>query len=50
MADVRYAFRILLGKAEGERPLGKVTRVWNDNIKNGRLKVFAVFGFCEHGC
>jgi hypothetical protein len=49
MADIRYAFRILLGKAEWERQLGKVTRIWNDNIKNGHLKVFTLFGFCELG-
>jgi hypothetical protein len=35
MADMRYAFRILIGKAEGERQVGNVIRIWNYNIKNG---------------
>jgi hypothetical protein len=34
MADMRCAFRSLIREAEGERPLGKVTHIWNDNIKN----------------
>jgi hypothetical protein len=41
MTGMRYAFRILLGNAEGERQLGKVKKLG--------LKVFAIFGFCERG-
>jgi hypothetical protein len=29
----RIAYRILAGKPKGERPLGKPTRRWMDNIK-----------------
>jgi hypothetical protein len=29
----RHAYRILLGKSEGKRPLGRPRRRWVDNIK-----------------
>jgi hypothetical protein len=29
----RNAYRILMGKPEGERPLGRPRRSWEDNIK-----------------
>jgi hypothetical protein len=29
----RNAYRILVGKLEGKKPLGKHTRRWEDNIK-----------------
>jgi hypothetical protein len=28
-----YAYRILIGKPEGKRPLGRFERGWEDNIK-----------------
>jgi hypothetical protein len=31
--DKRNAYRILVGKTEGKRPLGRPTRRWMDNIK-----------------
>jgi hypothetical protein len=30
----RNAFKILIGKPEGRRPLGRQRRVWVDNIKD----------------
>jgi hypothetical protein len=33
MGDKRGVFRILLGKPEGKRPLGRPRRSWEDNIK-----------------
>jgi hypothetical protein len=33
MRDTRNAYRILVGKPEGKRPLGRPTRRWVDNIK-----------------
>jgi len=33
MGDRRGAYRILLGKPEGKRPLGIPRRRWEDNIK-----------------
>jgi hypothetical protein len=33
MRETRKARRILVGKPEGKRPLGKHRRRWDDNIK-----------------
>jgi hypothetical protein len=33
MGETRNAYRILVGKPEGKRPLGKPRRRWVDNIK-----------------
>jgi hypothetical protein len=33
MGENRNAYRILVGKAEGKRPLGRPRRRWVDNIK-----------------
>jgi hypothetical protein len=33
MGETRNAYRILVGKPEGRRPLGRPRRRWVDNIK-----------------
>jgi hypothetical protein len=33
MGETRNAYRILVGKPEGKRPLGRPRRRWADNIK-----------------
>jgi len=33
MGDRRGAYRVLVGKSEGNRPLGRPWRRWEDNIK-----------------
>jgi len=33
MGDRRGVYRVLVGKCEGKRPLGKPRRRWEDNIK-----------------
>jgi hypothetical protein len=33
MEETRNAYRILVGKPEGKRPLGRPKRRWGDNIK-----------------
>jgi hypothetical protein len=33
MGKKRIAFRILVGKPEGNRPLGRPRRTWMDNLK-----------------
>jgi hypothetical protein len=38
MGEKRYAYRLLVGKAEGKRPLGRPRRRWVDNIKMDLLE------------
>ena len=33
MGDRKSVYRVLVGKPEGERPLGRLRRGWEDNIK-----------------
>jgi hypothetical protein len=33
MGEKRYAYRLLMGKPEGKRPLGRSRRRWVDNIR-----------------
>jgi hypothetical protein len=33
MINRRYVYRVLVGKSEGERPLGKPKLRWENNIK-----------------
>jgi hypothetical protein len=33
MGEGRGMYRVLVGKPEGNRPLGKPRRIWEDNIK-----------------
>jgi hypothetical protein len=33
MGEKRNAYRLLLGKPEGKRPLGRPRRMWVDNIR-----------------
>jgi len=33
MGDDRDVYRVLVGKPEGKRPLGRPSRRWEDNIK-----------------
>jgi hypothetical protein len=33
MGKKRNTYRILMGKLEGKRPLGRTRRMWVDNIK-----------------
>jgi hypothetical protein len=33
MEEERNAYRILMGKPEGKKPLGRPNRRWEDNIK-----------------
>jgi hypothetical protein len=35
MGERRGAYRVLVGKPEGRRPLGRPRRRWEDNIKMG---------------
>jgi hypothetical protein len=33
MGEKRHAYRLLVGKPEGKRPLGRPNRMWVDNIR-----------------
>jgi hypothetical protein len=37
--EKRSAYRLLVGKPEGKRPLGRPTRRWVDNIKMDLLEI-----------
>jgi hypothetical protein len=39
MGAKRNAYRILVGKPEGKRPLGRPRRRWMDNIKMGLREI-----------
>jgi hypothetical protein len=39
MGDRRGIYRVLVGRAEGKRPLGRPRRGWEDNIKMDIPKV-----------
>jgi hypothetical protein len=39
MEEKRNVYRLLVGKPEGKRPLGRSRRRWIDNIKMGPLEI-----------
>jgi hypothetical protein len=39
MGEKRNVYRLLVGKPEGKRPLGRPRRRWMDNIKMGLLEI-----------
>jgi hypothetical protein len=39
MAEKRNVYRLLVGKPEGKRPLGRPRRRWMDNIKMDLLEI-----------
>ena len=39
MGERRVVYRVLVGKPEGKRPLGRRRRRWEDNIKMDLQKV-----------
>ena len=46
MREGRGVYRVLVGKPEGKRPLGRPRRRWEDNIKMGLQEVRGVCGDC----
>ena len=44
MGEGRSVHRVLVGKPEGKRPLGRPRRRWADNIKMDLQEVGGVFG------
>jgi hypothetical protein len=45
MGETKNAYRILMGKPEGKRPLGRLRRRWVDNIKMDLRKI----GWARYG-
>jgi hypothetical protein len=39
VGEKRNVYRILVGKPEGKRPIGRPTRRWMDNIKMDLLEI-----------
>jgi hypothetical protein len=39
VGEKRSVFRLLVGKPEGKRPLGRPRRRWMDNIKKDLLEI-----------
>jgi hypothetical protein len=39
MGKTRSAYRVLVGKPEGKRPLGRPRRRWKDNIRMDRREI-----------
>jgi hypothetical protein len=39
MGEKRNVYRLLVGKPEGKRPLGRLRRRWIDNIKTDLLEI-----------
>jgi hypothetical protein len=39
MGEKRNVYRLLVGKLEGKRPLGRQRRKWRDNIKMDLLEI-----------
>jgi hypothetical protein len=39
MGERRGVYRVLVGKPEGKRPLGRPRRLWDDDIKMGLQEV-----------
>ena len=44
MGESRGVYRVLVGKPEGKRPLRRLRRIWEDNIKMDLLEVGARAG------
>jgi hypothetical protein len=56
MGEGRGVYRVLVGRPEGKRPLGRPRRRWVDNIKMDLreigidgVKCIRLAGFCDHG-
>jgi hypothetical protein len=47
MGEERNAYKVLMGKPEGKRPLGKPRRMWEDGI---RMDLMGMAGECGVGC
>jgi hypothetical protein len=39
MVETRNVYRLLVGKSEGKRPIGRPRRRWIDNFKMGLLEI-----------
>jgi hypothetical protein len=49
MEEKRVVYRVLVGKPEGKRPLGRLRRGWEDNIKMDLQEVGLGYGLDRAG-
>jgi hypothetical protein len=49
IVEKRNAYRILLGKPEGKKPLGRPRRRWMDNTELDLLDMMGWYGFDRSG-
>jgi hypothetical protein len=49
IGEGRDVYRVLVGKPEGKRPLGRPWRRWEDNIKTGIFRKWDVGVWTELG-
>jgi hypothetical protein len=47
MGERRGVYRVLVGKREGKRPLGRPRRIWEDNIKMDLIEKNEIGGACS---
>jgi len=39
LGDMRDAYKILVGKPKGKRPLVRPMRIWDDNVRKGLTEI-----------
>jgi len=51
MGERKCLYRVLVGKPEGKRPLGRPRHRWEDNIKMDLQKLWMwLYGLASAGC
>jgi hypothetical protein len=48
MGEGRAVYRVLVGRPEGKRPLGRPRRKWEDNIKLDLMEIRIVYDILKY--